>query len=171
MANTDRPHGFAPFGPLLRQRPYSVDASNSTAIFINDIVALEADGNATPAAVSSVVKLGSAMNLIAVSTATSATNPLMISDNTQQLYEAQDDGSGTVAQSLIGSKADHVAGAGSSTTKVSGHELDASDMDGTAAGFAILDIVNREDNEVADNADWVCQLNVAEGLLTLAAGV
>jgi len=176
MANTDRPHGFVPYGPLLRTRPYDQDSGDGTAIFIGDVVDMEADGNISPAAVDSVAKIGAALTYSAASTAnpasaTAPADPVLVADHPDQLLEAQDDGSGTVAQSLIGSKADHAAGAGSTTTLLSGHELDASDMDGNAAGFAILDIVNRPDNEVADNADWVCQLNTAEGLLTLAAGV
>ncbi len=172
MANTDLPRGFSPKGPLLRQNPYSVDSSNSTAVFINDLVSAEADGNCAPAAAGDIVILGSAMNYIAASTATTAANPLMISDHPSQLYVAQDDGSETPAQSELFQGANHVAGTGSTTTYLSGHEIALSDGGTSTGGVVLLDHVNREDNDsTLVNCDWVCQLNVGEGLLTVAGGV
>ena len=130
------------------------------------------DGTLNVAAVDGVTKIGASASHSAASTATSSAAPLLVLDHPDQLFEAQDDGGGTVAQGLIGSKADHIdTHSGSTTTLLSGHELDGSDMTSGAGGFAILDLVQREDNTVADNADWVCQLNTGEGLLTLAAGV
>ena len=173
MANTDRPMGFAPKGPLLRQNYYSVGASNTPAIFQNDIVMAEADGKVGAATAASVTKLGSAMNYIAVSTATTDANPLMVSDHPDQLYVAQDDGSqDPPVQGEIFQGADHADGAGSTVTLLSGHELALSTGGISAGGFVILDSVNREDNDItAINADWIVQLNIGEGLLTLNAGV
>ena len=173
MANTDRAYGFVAFGPLLRQNSYSVDASNGTAIFIGDLVSAESDGNCAPAAAEDVVVLGASTSYIAASTATSDANPLMITDNTQQLYMAQDDGTEVAAQLELFQAFDHTAAtAGSTTTLISGHEIDIST--GATAGQLLkaLDFVKRPDNDgTLVNADWVCQLNVGEGLLTLAAGV
>ncbi len=172
MANTDLPRGFSPKGVLLRQNPYSVDASNGTAVFINDIVMAEADGACAPAAAGNDATIGSAMNYIAVSTATTTSNPLMISDHPDQLYVAQDDGAGSPSTAFLFSLFDHVAGTGSATTFLSGHEIGAASKEEATGAFVILDAVNREDNDPdSDNADWVCQLNAGEGLLTVAAGI
>ena len=172
MANTDRAYGFVAFGPLLRQNSYSVDASNGTAIFIGDLVSAEADGNCAPAAAGDIVILGASTTYLAASTATSDANPLIVSDNTQQLYMAQDDGSATPAQDELFQGANHIAGGGSTTTLISGHEIALSDGGTSTGGVVLLDHVNRPDNDsTAVNCDWVCQLNVGEGLLTLAAGV
>lgn len=174
MANTDRPHGFGGFGAHLRLNPYDVLVGYGTAIFIGDVVVMTADGTLEMAdTVSAQTKLGASASHSAASTATSSAEPLLVLDHPDQLFEAQDDGvSVTVHQNLIGSKADHIdTHSGSTTTLLSGHELDGSDMTSGAGGFAILDLVQREDNTVANNADWVCQLNTGEGLLTLAAGV
>ena len=173
MANTDRPAGFAPFGPLLRQRAYSVDSSNGTAIFINDVVMAESDGNIAPAAVDSEKKLGSAINYVAVSTATTSAAPAMVSDHPDQEYIAQDDGATTPAQTDIFMCVDHVIGAGSTTTLLSGHELGLGSLNASAGkGFVLLDHIRREDNDAgAVNADWRCVLNTGEGILNDAAGV
>ena len=172
MANTDRPAGFAPFGPLLRQRAYSVDSSNGTAIFINDVVMAESDGNIAPAAVASEKKLGSAINYVAASTATTSAAPAMVSDHPDQEYIAQDDGDTTPAQTDLFNSVDHVIGAGSTTTLLSGHELGLGSLSTSNGGFVLLDHIRREDNNAgAVNADWRCALNTGEGILNVAAGV
>jgi hypothetical protein len=173
MANDDRRYGFSPKGQLLRQQPYDADASEGTGIFIGDVMMMESDGNVAPATAASIVKLGSSNVYNAASTVSVQSNPIMINDHPDQLYMAQDDGGGTVAQTEIGRICDHVAThAGSTTTLLSGHELGFGSLGTSNGGFKLLDIVNREDNDnEADNADWVCQLNVGEGLLTVAGGV
>jgi hypothetical protein len=172
MANTDRAYGFVAFGPLLRQSSYSVDASNGTAIFIGDLVIAEADGNCAPAAATNTTVLGPSTSYIAASTATSDANPLMVMDNTQQLYMAQDDGTEAAAQLELFQAFDHLAEAGSTTTLISGHQIDISSGATSGQLLKALDFVKRPDNDGAlANADWVCQLNVGEGLLTVSGGV
>ena len=170
--NIDRAYGFVAFGPLLRQSSYSVLASYGTGIFIGDLVSAVSTGDCQAAAAGDLVILGASTTYSAASTATSDTNPLIVSDNTQQLYMAQDDGSATPAQDNLFNAANHIAGAGSTTTLISGHEIALSNAGTTTGGFVLLDHVNRPDNEKAKvNCDWVCQLNVGEGLLTVSGGV
>jgi hypothetical protein len=173
MANKDRAYGFVAKGPLLRANPHAVDASNSTAVFVGDLTSMEADGFCTPATAGDIVILGSALSYVAVSTATTSAEPLMLADSPMQLFIAQDDGvSGeSTYTDDIGSAANHVAGTGSTVTLLSGHEIDISDAGVSTGCVKLLDIVRRPDNEVGANADWVCQLNVGEGLLTVAGGV
>jgi len=153
VANTDRPFGFEPV-LLIRSRPYAQDASDSTAIFINDVVAVETDGYIAAAAAGSTLILGSALNYSAASTA----NTVSVADHADQEFHAQDDGDGTtLTQAHVFSNCDHIAGAGSTTTKLSGHEIDISDTKNTAAGFLLLDIVDNVDNAVGANAIIRCE--------------
>ena len=173
MANTDRPRGFNPAGLMLRQRPYDADASEATGIFIGDIMMLETDGYVAPASDGDdITKLGSSNVYNVASTVSVTSNPIMINDHPDQLYEAQDDGSETVQQNEVGQAADHIAGSGSTTTLLSGHEIALSSAGTSVGGFVLLGFVKREDNdETAHNADWICQLNSGEGLLTVAGSV
>jgi hypothetical protein len=157
MANTDSAYGFKPWGPLLCLFPYSVDSSNGTAFFQNDLVELEADGNATPSAAASLHIVGSSQTQLAVSTA----GTVMVADGLTQKFDAQaDDVSATLAQTNVGNLADHIAGAGSAVTLLSGHEIDSDTAGAAAAALLIQDSVNREDNDnTAANADWICVLS------------
>lgn len=169
MANTDRPHGFVGFGAHLRLNPYTQDSSDSTAIFIGDIVDAEVDGNVSPAAAGSNAILGASVSFSAAST---ESTQVLLLDHPSQLLEAQDDGSETVAQLELFQAANHIAGAGSTTTNLSAHEIALDNAGTTTGGFVLLAFVQREDNDnTAANCDWVCQLNTGEGLLTLAAGI
>jgi len=148
VANADRPNGFEPV-LLIRSRPYAQDASDTTATFVNDVVEAEADGYISPAAAGSTLILGSALNYSAASTA----NTVSVADHPDQEFHAQDDGVGTtLTKAHIFSNCDHIAGAGSTITKKSGHEIDISSTVATAAGFLLLDIVANVDNAVGANA-------------------
>ena len=174
MANTDRAYGFVAKGPLLRINAYSKDSSMSTALFIGDLAIMANDGNVEPMVTTTTTGgcLGASVCYSAASTASTAANPIFISDHTQQLYMAQDDGATTPAQTDLGNMVDHVAGAGSTTTLLSGYEIGLGTLGVSTGRVQLLDFVSRPDNaEDAVNADWVCQLNVGEGLLTLAAGI
>ncbi len=154
MANADTPNGFLAT-PLLRARPYSVDASNSTALFINDLVKYENDGNITPADAGSDYIFGSTLDLLAASTA----GTVAVADHPQQEYHAQDDAAATGTQSTIFNNCDHVAGTGSSTTNLSGHELGFGSLATTVATCRILDAVANAANSAGDNAVWRVMLN------------
>lgn len=164
MANTDAAYGFKPWGPLLSSFPYTKDASAAES-FINDVMMGEADGGVAPATAGSVNVLGSNLTYSAGSTAAT----VMISDDPDQKYQAQEDGTVTGGVAGIHAVIDHIAGAGSSTTKLSGHELDSSDLNVSGGGFQLVDLVNREDNEVAANAEWICRINLH--LSEVAGGV
>lgn len=167
MANADRPHGFNFYGPLLRLRPYTVAVANTTVIFKQDIIGGVNTGTVAPAASAGIVNIGATPSYLASVTA----GTILVSDDQSQLYEAQDDAVGTPAQSYIFNSMDMYAGTGNANTKISGHELEASTLDAANGLFVLMDIVTREDNEVLDNADWVCMFGIGEALYTVAAGV
>ena len=67
---------------------------------------------------------------------------------------------------------DHIDTTGSTVTFISAHEIDISNGGQSTGGFVAQGFVPRMDNDgTAANADWIVQLNVGEGLLTVAAGV
>ena len=172
MANTDRAYGFVGFGPTLRMQEYSVIASYGTGIFIGDVCDGVSSGYVEASGATAVDKVGCAATYSAASTASSRANPMMILNHPDQLFQAQDDGDGTTsAISHIHNSCDHIAGTGSTTTLKSGHEIDISTVSASDGGFVLIELVKREDNAFGENADWVCQLNVGEGILTLNAGI
>ncbi len=167
MANTYSPHGIAPYGPLCRTRPYTVDGSDGTAIFINDVVEAQNDGNVNQASAGDLATIGSSMGYLAASTA----GTLMVADGRDQLFEAQDDASGTLAQTSLFNNCDMIAGAGSSVTLISAHEIAASTLSAGDRTFMLLDLVNRADNAHGNNGDYVCTINTGEGIFHLQAGI
>ena len=185
MANADRPRGFRPVGNLAgapwtgKMRPYNVDSSQGTAIFKGDLVKLEDDGNIAPAAAGDRI-LGVAVafgqdgfqaqlgnnqtspiavnpdNLMQTYHPASTAGTVWVVDDPGTLFEAQS--TGTDAVTDIGSLADHVAGAGSTTTGLSAHEISATSSTGVA-GLRLLGVVDRPDNDIsAANADWIVQI-------------
>lgn len=176
MANADVAFGFEATGIMYGLQPYSVDASNGTAIFRNDIIMMESDGNVAPATAGNTQLIGAVVGNTAATTAqkalvaASTAATILVHDHPNQRYYAQDDGdSGTPAQTNVGNNTDHVAGAGSTTTGLSGHELDASGYGATAAGFRVLDFMLRDDNAVGVNAIQLCEIN--EHFLKTTSGV
>lgn len=149
MANPDIAFGFVAT-PLLRARPYSVGVTNASIIFINDVVALESTGDMITAAAASTLIIGSSLGFTAVSTAVD----LPVADARAQEFHAQDDAGAALTTAAIGIIADHVAGAGSSLTRISGHEMNAGTVAATIGGFQYLDVVDAPDNAVGNNAIW-----------------
>mgnify|MGYP003653278139 FL=1 len=165
MANPDVAFGFVAT-PLLRARPYSVGVTNASIIYINDVVALEASGNMITAAAASALIIGSSLGYHAISTAV-AHAP--VADAVDQEFHAQDDAGATLTQTAIGQIADHVATAGSTYTKLSGHEINAGTQASTIGGFQLLDVVDAPDNVVGANAIW--RLLGVETLWNVTTGV
>ena len=176
MANVDRPNGFKPVGTVSGSpwqgavRTYPVDASNATAIFNGDAVTLETDGNVTPAAAGGVI-LGVVVG-IEVDRSVAATEhpgylPATTAGNVRvciapdAIYEVQEDSvGGALDAGAVGSNIDHVAGAGSTTTGNSAHELDSSSLTAAgSAGFRIVGLVDRVDNEIGTNAKWLVRVH------------
>ena len=75
-------------------------------------------------------------------------------DDPNILFGAQSSGSSVAAD--VGELADHVAGAGSTTTGQSAHEINGTSTTG-AAGFRIIDKIDQPDNAWGTNVLLVCQ--------------
>jgi len=170
MANEDKPHGFRPIRmtnglPYCGQgESYSVDASNGTAIFVGDVIMAEADGNVAPATAGSAQVIGVCVG-VKVDRSTGATEhpgylpastagTIQVEGGPDVVFEAQEDSvSSDLALIDVFSGVDHVAGAGSTTTGVSAHEID-SDSTTTSGTFRVLRLYSAPDNEVGTNARW-----------------
>lgn len=185
MANADRPHGFKPIGTLTgvpwnaATRTYSVASGNGTAIFPGDAVTLASDGTVTPAAAGGII-LGvcvgvlptvvdefgvsgyhAALNLQRSYLPASTAGTILVAVGPDILYEVQEDSDASnLALADVGANVDHIAGAGSTTTGVSAHELDSSTVTSAgSAGFRLVAKVNSPDNAVGTNCKWIVRLN------------
>lgn len=177
----------SPYNAAIRE--YPVDASNGTAIFIGDAITLEDDGNVTPAAAGGII-LGVCVgikvtgesgtvdnhgNFLSTGNLSTTEHPgylaattagrILVAVGPDILYEIQEDSvGGAMVITNIGTNGNLVAGAGSTTTGISAHELDSSDVitnDASAATaqLRVVDFVRRPDNEIGANAKWVVRIN------------
>jgi hypothetical protein len=144
-----------------------VDSSNGTAIFPGDIIMREADGNVAPATAGNTQIIGVCVgivpdkdNLSRKYLPASTAGTVLVCEDPNVILEVQEDGvGGTLTSAAIGTNADHVAGAGSTTTGISAHTLDSSSIVDTTAGFRIIGLVNRPDNEAGSYAKWLVMIN------------
>lgn len=166
MANTDTPKGAVVVGRLgggePTKRKYSVDASNSVALFHNSPVKLSTDGNVDGMSASSddfigVVQTILDSNGVPVKTlAASTAGSVIVCDDPNAIYEIQFDSAGTAPTSaVIGDCADFVfTHAGNTDTGVAGAELSETLAgDGASAQLRILNLVERPGNSFGHNAD------------------
>lgn len=159
MANPDRPNGFRPASPIMTPRPYKVLVANATKIFKGDMLDVVNTGGVTPAVAGSAVHLGSTDDVLAATTA----GQVVVYDDPDQDYLAQDDASDSPVRTYIFENVDHVAGTGNANTNMSGHELGLSTHVGTTAGFMLLELIEGPEFDTiaatsSDNAVWRCRV-------------
>jgi hypothetical protein len=157
-----------------------VDSSNATAIFRGDAVTLETDGNVTPAAAGGVI-LGVCEGVVVDREVAATEHPGYLPASTAgyvlvrvedgALYEVQEDSDGgDLDAGAVGSNIDHIAGTGSTVSGVSGHEIDSSTLTAAgSAGWRIVGLVERVDNEIGTNAKWL--VTVHESHLKATNGI
>lgn len=173
MANTNFARGATPVGTLTGAdwnssvRHFNVDASNGTAVFVGDFIMMESDGNVAPATAGSTQIVGVMVgrvptyadltkNYLPASTA----GVVLVCTDPNAIYEIQEDSvGGAMAATQVGENADHIAGAGSTTTGRSAHQIDSSTQTAAAAGLRLLGIVDRPDNEAGNYAKWLVTIN------------
>lgn len=179
MANTNSPRGARPVA-FANGAPYTgqtqevyVDSSNGTAIFPGDFVKQEDDGNFAPAAAGDRIYSRCAGFRIDPSVAAimhpgylpASTAGYMLVDAgaSELLYEIQEDSvGGSLTSAASGSNVDIVAGAGNTTSGLSGHQIDSSTSTDGAPGSAQLRLVElskRADNEAGTYAKWLVRIN------------
>jgi hypothetical protein len=133
MANIDNAHGCNPHAPFYGLVEFDQDASDGTAIFMGDVVDIKTNGNISPAAAGSLLIEGVSNSYSAASTA----NTVRVYNDPHQVYSIQTDSSTAAIITNYGEIADHSAGAGSTVTKKSGHELNLASLSDTNGGFNI----------------------------------
>lgn len=155
MSNSDKPHGFNPYGAISPPHPYDADPTGATAFFNGDVVDAGNNGYCVPGAAGATEMLGAAGHYLAA--ATSST--IMVYDDPDQQFQAQTVSGTAPTRTIIGNQCNHIAGAGSTITLLSGHELDISTTDATTGfGWVLLHFLNRVDNDTTTaNAEMICK--------------
>jgi hypothetical protein len=163
MANRDNPHGLAPLmrtleggAPSVRQ--YTKDADEATALFINDVVSREDDGNLADGGTPGTTTY-QGVNLV-YGAASSITKHLVM-DSPDALFEAQDDDATTGLVAVdMGLNANLIFGAGSSISGISGHEIDQDTKNTTSTlDVHLLSVIDAFDNAVGPHCRVVVVFN------------
>jgi len=150
MANNNNPHGFRPLMRSLSGGPGAAMlgahklVGDGTALFIGDAVKLAASGTKTTKCITAatVGATAAGVNLI-YGAALTATDHLIIPVNSQ-IFEVQID---TIAAADLDKNAALVAGAGSTTTHISGHSANGVATTNTL-DLKVLGLMNSPDNAV-----------------------
>jgi len=195
MANSDIPSGFKPVKHLLggswngKANVYHIPSSNATALFKGDLVkstgTASADGKypgIVQAAAGDTVRgviigFGEDPHVMIkpdspnrVHCPVSTEMYALVVDDPYVIFEAQEDSVGAaIAVTAVGNSIDVVVGSGSTTTGLSGMELDSSTAVAGAAQCRLLRIVDREDNVLGDNCKW--EVLLVEHEMLTATGV
>lgn len=173
MANLNAPHGLVPLrspGGTIQANEYRVSATN-TALFLNDPVVRGADGTvdiATAGAGNYITGVIIALldsNRVPVCTiaASSGTGCFaIVADDINQEFEAQDDGD-TTQLALVdeGTNVNLIlTHAGSTSTGLSGAEIDSSTTGAGATGqLRLVRLLPAVDNAIGANARWIVKIN------------
>lgn len=187
MANIDAPRGLrpvkhldgSPFNGAVNR--YYVPSSDATAIFIGD--AVKSAGSADANGVASVAQAaaGDPIRGVVVGVepvtaesliyrAASTERYLLVADAPDIVFEIQEDSDGgALAAANVGQNADLIVAAGSTSTGLSGMELDSSTAATTTAQLRILGFSQVVNNEIGANARLLVTINEHE--LKSTAGV
>ena len=154
MANVDAPKGLWPIrhlcGGQIRANGYLV--TTGVTIYQGDIVELDSAGTVGVAeAGDGVAVIGVAAEYVDDS-GSAGGKKIAIYDDPFIVFGIQQQTGGSVAAADVGLSADHVAGAGNATTKLSGHELSLT-LAGTAAQFFILAKISEATNDWGEHCD------------------
>ena len=160
MANVDNPIGFRPLYHLMGvpfQANKYILTTGATA-YKGDLLKVVAAGTVEPAAADDgVIVVGVAAEYISDS-GSAGGKEILVWDDPYIVFAVQADTGTTVAASDVFATANHVAGAGSATTKLSGHELDSSNI-GTGAQLKIIGKVDEPANTWAEHVDLAVLIN------------
>lgn len=181
MANVDTPFGLKPVS-MLDGSPYSASvrifstaSGDGTAIFVGDPVILSGtaqtiDGVVYPdvdqAATGDVIA-GVVVGVVSETRdsltyrAASTVRRLMVETSPDVLYEIQEVSGGTaLTANDIGLNANFVVGSGSTTTGLSGVELNnATEATSNTLDLQIVGLSPRADNEIGEHAKWLVRIN------------
>jgi len=176
MANDNRPQGFhainSPQGSVQKTK-YRIANAYDTNLFIGDMVTISSGTLVVATAGTTNILLGSIIGFeceegidkAGYYPADSTDHyTAIVADDPNQMFTAQDDGTGNaIALTDIGVTGNLIAThAGNTATNLSGMEMDGSSFDTGQAvtdQLRLVDIVERVDNEVGANAEWVVKIH------------
>lgn len=181
MPNADTPFGLKPYSHRNgapyngAARRYSAAAGDATAIFIGDPVKLSGTSQTIDGivyadvdqAATGDVMVGVVVGMVADTRdsltyrAASTQRVLLVADDPDLVYEIQEVSGGTaLVADAIGLNANFVVGSGSTTTGLSGVELNnATEATTNTLDLQIMGLVPRADNEVGEHAKWLVRIN------------
>jgi hypothetical protein len=155
MANVDAPRGFYPLyhleGGEIRTNTYFV--TTSAAIYKGDLVSMINTGCVSAStADDGIIVVGVAAEWVKAATSATAYTTIQVYDDPKIVFGVQCDSGTSVAVTDIFATANHVATTGNTTTGISAHELDSSDL-GTGLQCRVLRKVNNPDNAWGEHVD------------------
>lgn len=181
MANVDTPFGLKPVrhlsgapynGAVTR---YAVPSGDGTAIYIGDPVKLAGTSQTINGRIyKDVAQAATGDKIVGVVVgvvpdtseslryrAASTQRVLLVADDPDLIFEIQEVSGGTpLTANDIGLNADFVVAAGSTTTGMSGVELNnATEATTNTLDLQIVDFVNREGNEIGEHAKFLVRIN------------
>jgi hypothetical protein len=153
--------------------PYSVPATDATALYVGDFVKLTGESDvgednlyhptvtqaaATDTIVGFVVGFGvNPSYLEQIHRTASTLRTAWVVDDPSVLFEIQSTGTGASAD--VGQNADIVVGAGSTTTGLSGMQLDHTTLGGGSAQLRIVRLSQTQNAEFGTYTKFVCFIN------------
>ena len=181
MANSDTAFGLRPImmadgSPYVAAvRAYAVPASDGTALMLGDPVKLAGGNQVIDGVTYGTVARAATGDVIAgvvvgvkpvtqsstIYREASVQRIVQIETGPNVIFEIQEVSGGTaLTADAIGLNCDFVVAAGSTTTGMSGVELNNSGEATTnTLDLKIIGLVNRADNEVGEHAKWLVQIN------------
>lgn len=181
MANADRAVGLLPVRHTTgapyngAARVFSTAAGDATAIFVGDPVKLSGTSSTINGVVYADVDQGATGDVFVgvvvgvlpdtadslTYRAASTTRRLLVACDPDLEYELQEVSGGTALTAAdIGLNANIVVGTGSTTTGLSGVELNnVGEATTNTLDVQILGLVSRADNEVGEHAKWLVRIN------------
>lgn len=178
MSNNNNAKGFIPVKSL-DGTPYNgfvkkayVPSTDSTAIFIGGPIKFAGSADARGVPTVAAADSGDAVMgvMVGVADATRSSKIYRVGDTAtyilyvpvnSYLFEVQEDSDGNALDAdSVGSNAGYTAESGSTTYGNSTIELDSTSAANTnTLPLQIVEMVEREDNEIGDNAKWLVRFN------------
>jgi len=168
MANINAAFGFravkhlngSPYNGQVRE--YFIPSTDSTAVYIGDVVKIagsaDANGTATVAVVSATTDIPVGVvvgfrpdptNLMNKYRVASTDRYVLVADSPDLIFEVQANGASGIAAADVGLNASWVAASGSTTTGVSGYMLDSSTVATTnTLALKVMGVIHRPDNAI-----------------------
>lgn len=181
MANADTPFGFRPVRYISGApyngacNTYSTASGDGTAIFVGDPVILSGTSQTINGYIYRDVDQAATGNVVVgvvvavlhetqdslIYRAGSTVRRLLVADDPALLFEIQEVSGGTaLTANDIGLNANFVVASGSTTTGMSGVELNNATEAGTnTLDLQIVDIVNRDDNAIGEHCKFLVRIN------------